>query len=311
MAPVQIPKNYDYVAVYLTDRCPLRCAYCITEHNETKFISGKSTLGRLEPEQWAQGLNRLELPEGVPVTLQGGEPFVYPGIWKLLEGIRHPIDILTALPRSAMNLPWEEMSEKLRVALNRAAPYPNVRVSYHPGQNKLADIIPRVLELKKYVSIGIYSVDHPDSAAAIADAREQCAQAGISFKTKEYLGYHEGKLYGEYRYPDAVVGRVTRSLVDCKNSVLILSPKGDAYRCHADLYQKRHELAFGNILDLNFAVPDIYRPCRFYGTCSECDVKVKNNHEQRFGYTSVEIRFPEIAGDLSRGTTFVNANLNA
>jgi hypothetical protein len=33
----------------------------------------------------------------------------------------------------------------------------------------------------------------------------------------------------------------------------------------------------------------MYRDCKVFGLCSECDVKIKNNHDQKFGYTSVDI----------------------
>ena len=91
-----VPKDYDYVGVYLTDRCHLDCPYCITTHHNSPF--GKKDVPELRPEEWVIGLNRLELPKDVPITLQGGEPFLYKGIWKILEDVRHKIDILTALP---------------------------------------------------------------------------------------------------------------------------------------------------------------------------------------------------------------------
>ena len=40
-------------------------------------------------------------------------------------------------------------------------------------------------------------------------------------------------------------------------------------------------------------VPPEHLPCDNFGLCSECDVKIKNNHYQQFGYTSVDIRFAD------------------
>jgi Radical SAM superfamily len=296
MPPLTLPDFYDYVAVYVTDRCPLRCPYCITEHNDTKFITGTDSAKRLEPAQWASGLNRLKLPAGVPVTLQGGEPFAYPGIWELLDRLEHPIDILTALPKNVTVAQFQKLKPATLSRLNRGAPYPNVRVSYHPGQNKIEELVPRVKELLSVIPIGLYMVAHPEREAEAENARILCEKAGVLFKTKEFLGFHNGKLYGTYLYPEAVAGKVVRDRVMCKNSVLILGPDGLAYRCHSDLYHKRTELAFGRILDENFTVEDKFRSCSFFGLCSECDVKVKNNHLQQFGYTSVQISFNPEAG---------------
>lgn len=287
-----VPENYDYVAVYLTDRCPLRCSYCITEHNDTKFITGTDSSKRLTPTQWAEGLNRLRLPAGVPLTLQGGEPFVYPGIWDLLDLLKPETDILTALPKNVTPERFSRLAPRTLERLNRDAEYPNIRVSFHPGQNRIEELVPRVRELQNLVSIGIYLVDHPEHQREKEQARELCAKAGVLFKTKEFLGFHEGKLHGTYKFPDAVAGKKMQESVDCKNSVLILGPDGLAYRCHSDLYHKRTEHAFAHILDATFQVEDKFRACGNFGFCSECDVKVKTNHLQQFGYTSVEIRIP-------------------
>jgi organic radical activating enzyme len=290
MPGILVPKHYDYIAVYLTDRCPLRCSYCITEHNDTKFISGSNATPLLAPEAWAKALNNLDLPNGVPITLQGGEPLVYPGIWELLEQIQHPIDILTALPRNASLKHWLKLSAATLAKLNRNAPYPNIRVSYHVGQNNIEDLVLRVRELEPIVSIGIYAVDHPEHAEAIAFAKSLCEKNNVFFKTKEFLGFYNNKLYGKYLYPEAVSGRLQNKNVVCKNSVLILGPDGLAYRCHSDLYHKRKNLALGQITDSNFIIRDQFTPCKSFGLCSECDVKIKNNHEQKFGYTSVQIK---------------------
>ena len=96
LGKVQIPRDTDYIGVYLTNRCFLSCAYCITNYNE-QFINIKG-FRELEPSEWIEALNRLEMPEGIPITLQGGEPFIYKGIWDILENVRHKMDILTALP---------------------------------------------------------------------------------------------------------------------------------------------------------------------------------------------------------------------
>src|SRR5512145_537994 len=96
LAPIIVPAEYDYLGVYLTDACHLRCEYCITRHHGAQY--GRNRLPMLEPRQWIAGLNRLDLPADVPITLQGGEPFLYKGIWEILENVRHKMDILTALP---------------------------------------------------------------------------------------------------------------------------------------------------------------------------------------------------------------------
>lgn len=290
--PIHLPEDFDYIACYLTDFCFLKCPYCITDHNGTQFTSGKEEkFYALPVEKWLEAFSRIQFPEGVVPTLQGGEPFLYREIWRIIEESPTPIDILTALPPVVKRKKFLELSSLKN--LNRGAAYPNVRVSYHIGQNKIEDLAPRVADLQDIMSIGIYLVDHPDFADEAERAREICDKHGVFFKTKEFLGYHDGKLYGNYLFDDAAVGYVTRPVVSCRNSVLIVAPSGDVYRCHSDLYHKRNEFKVGNISDANFKVADTHQPCFVYGLCSECDIKIKNNHHQQFGYTSADIRFPE------------------
>ena len=93
---------------------------------------------------------------------------------------------------------------------------------------------------------------------------------------------------GTYKYPDAVSGRVGPTVL-CRTSELILGPSGHVYRCHSDLYNEREPVA--HILDEDFAIEDVYRPCDAFGLCNPCDIKVKTNRFQQYGHTSVDIKY--------------------
>lgn len=266
----------------------------MTNINEP-FIN-RSAVVELDPVSWSRGLNRLRLPEGVPLTLQGGEPFLYSGIWDLLAGIRHKVDILTALPpnvtverfKALKSLDWNK----------REAPYPTIRVSFHQGQNDYRTLIRRIKELQKEcgLSIGLFHIEHPAYPELFQAIKAAAGAEGVEFRPKAFLGEYQGKLYGEYKYPDACQGKgVSRNKVWCRNTVFPIGPDGYIYKCHADLYAGRTHLALGNILDTELRLDYQHRPCSFYGLCSPCDIKVKNNHLQQFGYTSVDIRFDEKA----------------
>lgn len=283
-----VPKNYDYVGVYLIDKCHLKCPYCITTHHNSKFF--KEHMGSLTTKQWIEGLNRLELPEGLPISLQGGEPLLYKGVWEILENVRHKVDIMTALP------PFLKRDHFLKLKTldwnKREAPYPRIRVSYHNGQNDYRDIIQRIADIQDLVSIGLYYIEHPDYIEGeISDLKAYAEKHNVELRSKEFLGEYHGKHYGTMLYPDAAAGRNLGKKVLCKNTVIPIAPDGTIYPCHSDLYFARKERALGNILDANFEFPSRHLPCRNYGLCSECDVKVKTNHHQQYGYTSVDIQF--------------------
>lgn len=282
-----IPKNYDYVGVYLTDKCHLSCPYCITQHHRSSF--GKHRIEYLKPEEWVTGLNRLELPKDVPITLQGGEPFLYKGIWKILERVHHKIDILTAFPKF-LNKEHFIKLDTLRWN-RRIAPYPTIRVSYHKGQNNFKKLIERIADLQDILSIGLYYLDHPDAVDEIEKVKEYAKKYKVELRKKEFLGKWNNKMYGDILYKDAAKGERLGVKVLCKNTVVPIAPDGSIYRCHSDMYFNRRELTLGTILDRETSFPKYHLGCMNYGLCSECDVKVKTNHYQQYGYTSVDIKF--------------------
>lgn len=289
LPPIKVPVDTDYLGIYLTNRCFLSCAYCITNYNE-QFINLK-VFEELEADQWIEALNRLELPEGIPLTLQGGEPFIHKGIWDILENVRHKIDILTALPPQVT---LERLKKLKTLDWNkRSSPYPTIRVSYHKGQNDYKQLVARIKEMQEKLGlrIGLFHIDHPAYPEHINEIREYAKAHGVEFRTKEFLGKWKGKDFLCYKYTDACEGKAMRKHVMCKNTVYPIGPDGNIYKCHSDLYAKRHELAIGNLTDPNLKLENVYRDCAVYGTCIPCDVKIKNNHLQKHGYTSVDIIF--------------------
>ena len=286
---VKVPVDTDYLGIYLTNRCFLSCPYCITNTNE-QFINVK-IFRELEPSEWIEGLNRLVLPQGVPLTFQGGEPFIYKGIWEVLENINHKVDILTALPPQVTLDKFKQL--KSMAWHRRDAPYPTIRVSFHKDQNDYKQLVHRIKELQEFLSIGLFHIEHPAYPELIHEIRAYARQHGVEFRTKTFLGEYQGKTYSSYKYEDACVGRPVRKNVKCKNTVFPIGPDGHIYRCHSDLYGRRYDMALGKIMDPDLTLEHRYRNCAFYGTCIPCDVKVKTNHLQQDGYTSVDIKFED------------------
>ncbi len=291
MEKIIFPPDYDYVGIYLTDKCFLKCPYCITSHHGSKFI-GQPDASYLSPDQWIKALNRLELPTDVPISLQGGEPFLYKGIAEIMENVRHKVDIMTALP------PFLNREYFLKLKTldwnKRPAPYPTIRVSFHKGQNDFKELVDRIAGLNDILSIGLYYLTHPAlSEDEISFMKVYAKEKGVELRAKDFLGLYDGKMYGQLKYPGSVDGRRQGIEVTCRNTVMPVAPDGMVYLCHSDLYFNRRERALGNITASHFEFPSTHLPCPNFGLCSECDVKIKNNHYQQFGYTSVDIRFDE------------------
>ena len=274
---IEVPARYNYVGVFLTLACNLRCPYCINHHD------GHATRRRLMTgQQWLTGLQRI--CTHTPLTLQGGEPSLHPDMVDVIRGLSGELemDLLT-------NLQFDIEAFADRVdprALKRDAPYANIRVSYHPGEMDLLDTVDRVnYLLARGFDVGLFMVDHSDWVAEREQARQVCEHRGIDFRTKEFLGRHNGRLHGTYLHPDAVGGRARSCR--CRTTELLIDPSGDVFRCHRDLY--RGQNAIGHLLDPDFQIEDVFRPCSAFGECNPCDVKVKTNRFQQSGHTSVEI----------------------
>ncbi len=283
MNPVTVPETLTYIAVFLTFRCTYRCSYCINR------INGLKPSRELGAQDWIRGLNRLAVDRSrkVPITLQGGEPGMHPGMPEIISGMRGDlyIDILTNLDYDMDRFTRAIPPERLQ----RDVPYASIRVSYHPGFSDLEALLRRLGWLRdRGYSIGLFAVEHPDTD--IARIRQQAEAAGVDFRTKEFLGMHDGRLYGSYHYPEAVGAARTRR-VECRTTEILIAPDGDVHRCHRDLYEGADPV--GNILDPGMeSIAFPFRPCDHYGSCNPCDVKLKTNRFQEFGYCAVEIRPP-------------------
>ncbi len=278
---VLLPASYNYVGAFLTFRCPYHCSYCINRFHGHEIGGYPEMSG----SDWITFFSRLETRD-VPVTLQGGEPGLHPDFITIVEEISQFqfVDILTNL---AFDL--NAFAQKIPPQrLNREAPYAPIRVSYHPEQFSLEEITKRILFLQDAgFRVGLYGVTHPAQAKEIEHARKVCADLGIDFRTKPFLGRHKGTLYGDYTYPEACSGTAAR-WCECATSELLIAPNGEIHRCHQFLYERRRPLA--HVTDHALHPPEHFMACGMFGHCNPCDVKVKNNRFQQFGHTAMKIR---------------------
>jgi len=275
---IDVPNDLTYVGVFLTLRCNYKCIYCINRHGKL------SRRRELTPEQWVEGLNRLNITRSlmVPLTLQGGEPSVYKGWLDIIEGVRPEfyIDILTNLTFDLDDF----IKRILPGRLQRNVPYASIRVSYHPEWADYDVLLRRILALQGAgYDIGLFVVDHPNVGIEIL--KRTALLAGVDFRTKQFLGEYHGQLYGTYKYPRVMRGKVKD--VECKNTEILIAPDGHLHRCHRDLYAGINPI--GHILDEDLEIGFKFRNCQT-PSCNECDVKIKNNRFQEYGSCAITLR---------------------
>ena len=274
MNDIIIPQSYNYLGVFLTFACQLKCPYCINHElgRQPKYAHA------LTGAAWVAALNRIQTRSDLPITLQGGEPTLHKDFLYIVKGIRKDINI-DLLTNCQFNI--DEFCAHLpQSRLRRDAPYASIRVSYHPPTMELEDTIRRVSILKdRGYSVGVWIVNHPKDK--LIKYYQKCfLDAGIDCRLKEYL---DGGKYGTYKYMD-MQGRKN---VLCKPSELLIAPDGSIHRCHGDLYGNRS--GYGNITDSTVNLIEGYAPCKKV-SCSSCDIKIKNSRFQVYGHCAVEIK---------------------
>jgi MoaA/NifB/PqqE/SkfB family radical SAM enzyme len=280
MKPITPPDHFNYIGVFLTLHCNLKCPYCINHHgndlHRPKQLTG---------EQWIAGLSRIQAATDLPLTLQGGEPTLHKDFFQIVNSLQPgTLDLMTNL-----ELDVDEFMEHIPPEVfKRDAKYASIRASYHYGQNNLLELIQKVSRLQDSgYSIGIWEIDHPDYHNIVLKRKDFAEAYNIDYRIKEFLGPWKGVNYGTMRYDGAVNGSGTRTC-DCRTSELIINPSGDIFRCHADLYSGHG--AIGNILSDRLPALGTWRECKRYGQCNPCDIKITTNRFQEYGHSSVEIK---------------------
>ncbi len=281
-------KHHNYVAFFLTLACNLKCPYCINLHDNNPR-GAQAQRQFMNVNDWIIAADRLMLRTDLPLTLQGGEPTLFSGFYRFINEVK--TDIKMDLMTNLMFDVDEFIASAPVWRFTREAPYAAIRVSYHPGQNDIDDLISKTRTLQDAgFRIGLYGIEHPDPEirAHIVEVQERCLKLGLDFRLKEFLGEHDGRMYGTFKYDESVASQTLKQC-RCRTTEIIVDPAGYVYKCHADLYNARNPIA--HILDTEFNEDSIdeFRDCPNYGTCNPCDVKVKTNRFQVFGHTSVEI----------------------
>ena len=278
---VELPPEYNYVEIYLTLRCNLGCSYCINKNGVLKRERKE-----MSAEQWVNAFNKIDFGE-TPITLGGGEPTRHKGFYEILEGLNldTKVDLLTNLQFDVDEF-MNRINPKRFNNDDRNPAYRPIRVSYHAEKMEAEDLVKKVKKLQDAgFKIGVFGLNHPENVEANMLMSELARQEQIYFFIKDFLGNYDGKLFGHYRYPEALEGKPKK--VSCRTKELLAAPDGQIYKCHRDLYAEDSPIA--HISDDTFQPKYKFRACNKYGQCNPCDIKLKTNRFLKMGNCQVEI----------------------
>ena len=228
----------------------------------------------LTAEEWLEGLNQIDFGK-VPLTLGGGEPTKHHEFYDILDGLNPKInvDLLTNLQFDIDKFIKRASPNRFTTKTNHPE-YKAIRVSYHPTRHNAKQLTTNVKKLQDAgFNIGIFGLQHPDYISDNTRVEEITRKQGVFFIPKDFMGEIDGHMYGHYKYPKGLDGIEKRAL--CSTKEVLISPEGDIYRCHRDLYAGEEPI--GNITEDFKFTGTKYRPCNHYGNCNPCDVKLKTN----------------------------------
>ncbi len=279
---VRVSDAINYVPAFLTLDCNLSCSYCIND--DSGVVKERSMMS---PEEWVRGLNRLKLKKDLPITFQGGEPTAYLGFYEVINKINHPIDILTNLQFNIDE--FISMVKPERLHKGRKPYYKSIRVSYHSQSMEAGETLDRIVKLQDAgFNIGLFALNLPELTEANMEMSELAREKNVYFFIKDFLGKRDDRLFGFYRYPEALDGEKKDAY--CRSRDLLTAPDGKIYRCHRDLYHAENSIA--HILDKDLKAEYKFRYCSNYGECNPCDIKEKTNRFLQQGFSTVEINIP-------------------
>ncbi len=249
------PARFDgHLRIYPTLACNLRCAWCVNDQVE----DGRRWTGQVTPAQWAEAINR----EGRHVVLTGGEPFLYPGLVKLINAVDRHLQV-----RVYTNLGLE-LAEQIH-SLDREVHF---YVSWHPRAKVGAEIgsgadseANRDIFLRNTEAILASPLRALEVHAIKADEDKNRLEQDLEFFKQQglhiYLDEDQRAFTGARGAPACQAF--------CRRRIYLLGPDGNRYQCVSKLMRRADPME--NILDGPLEQDLCFTLCPDYGRCAPCD----------------------------------------
>ena len=206
--------------IYLTLRCNQRCSYCVNRHNMKSFAGDKYE--ELAPATWIKIIKRC----GYPVAFTGGEPFLYPGLARLVNGIPDNISV-----RIYTNMTINPID-----FINKVQRPVGFLVSYHPktiSLGKLLEHLTPVMQCGRFHGM-VHTVNLPAHQKAIVEAERFFRNANPRWK---FAPADDQRVLNM-----PMTSMKQKRLVRCTRLAMLVAPDCVRYPCASLLLRQRMPL---------------------------------------------------------------------
>lgn len=241
------PAVFDgHLRIYPTLRCNLRCPYCVNE----QVGPVDKQYPPMPPKDWAAAINR----EGRHVVLTGGEPFLYPGLVELVNGIHRHLIV-----RVYTNL-CLDLADSLS-ALEREVLF---FVSWHPREGR-----DREADRERFLANWRVIRDSPRLAAVVHAVR--AAETGhlLDGDLEWFAARGMDIAVDDDQRGFAGACRPDTAMALCRRRIHLIAPDGTRYQCVSRLMRRCEPQE--NMLRGPLDVDALLSLCPDWGNCAPCD----------------------------------------
>lgn len=237
------PAKFDgHLRLYPTLACNLRCLYCVNEEmgcRPFRFPMAK-------PEQWIEAIKR----EHRHVVFTGGEPFLYPGLVKVINGVPPELTVRV----------YSNFCLDLTGQLKGLARPVHFFISWHPQQRADRNVFLRNLKLmqqNKSLTADIHAIDAMETAsvlnADLAYFKQHGFEVGLDSDQRTFEG----------------AGRMRHHMAVCSKAIYLIGPDGTRFQCVSRLV--RNDEPMENMLEGSLGPAEAVSECPHFGNCAPCD----------------------------------------
>lgn len=232
------------VRAYPTLRCNLNCEYCVNT-----YVDGGRHLNKysiLQPSQWIDIFNKLNRD----IVITGGEPFLYPGLAALVQGVNPRLKI-----RIYSNL-MVPLKGDLAWLRRRGL---SIYGSFHSSGGNDDIFTDNIRLLKKQ---GVTFSIHAINVQGKEKLKAVCA---------EKLGTDVPRIVIDEDQRDmfACSSKQFRKRALCERAHILIAPDGNRYQCVSRMV--RRVAPFENLLSEPMTTIRRAVKCPDYGYCAPCD----------------------------------------